>query len=1040
MMQADTIDGVDTSSPSAVEPMHNYRGDVNYIRKGKIFGWAWNPSAPDDHLHILLTQGDTLLVKVAASLFRKDLRAAGIGDGKHAFAIPIPQKFRRGGLHRMEVRFENGALVKRGEVEIGAAPGLEVEMVEIEAEDTQLPQVAETKAKKRGTAKGVKSAPKELERQAKLIRASKNVHSKWYLDTYEDAARAGIDPSLHYLLYGAAMGRNPGKSFDTQFYLDQYPEVRASGLNPLLHYVEHGQKHGYKTKAPKDFALRDMKRTKDKLLSLGFTDKALDDLQKILANSPDEEVRTLAARELVLWHMRSKTSEGYATALHYAQQSHASTTSLDHRRRMVTAILLCQYFLGLREEASTTYEEAALVGELSPDAMLAWINFQETPEARITWINHVLQSFAIPPIGLLPDEGQPLYDRLTAAEPAQKITDGPKVTVLVAAYEAADVLPTALRSLQEQSWQNLEILVLDDCSPSSGTCDVTEKFAATDPRIRLIRMEQNGGAYVARNRGLDEATGTYVTLHDADDWSHPLKIETQVRFMEDNPDVMGCTTQQSRATEDLVFWRMNADGKLLNLNTSSFMFRREEVQAACGYWDDVRFGADTELIKRMTSAFGKNCVKRLFNGPFSFQRISDSSIVGSPYFGIEGFHFGVRFLYHEAYRHYHFDESRPNYHNNQKKLFATPNVMRKDRLRVGTERHFDVIIASDFRMAGGSTRSSIEEMLCHEKFGISHAHFHMFRYDFETERSVFSVLGDNFDSEHMNVLGYGENASCDLLILRYPPILQHRQRYLPKINAKHIKVIVNQPPMSDYSELGEVRYDLASCAENVRHYFGKDAQWHPIGPLVREALHTHHAHELPHITLSEQDWLNVIDIEGWSRGPRQRSPQDKLRIGRHSRDHEHKWPHRREDILAAYPASDDVEVHVLGGASAPATVIGDIPQNWTVHPFGSLHPREFLADIDVYIYFAHPDWVESFGRVIIEAMAVGVPVILPEIYRPLFQDSVLYATPATAMDLARTLHGDPAFYDAQVRKAQQYVQDNFSYETHVERLKRLQST
>lgn len=74
-MQADTINGIDTSSPSIIEPMHNYRGDVNYIRKGKIFGWAWNPSAPDDHLYILLMQGDTLLVKVAASLFRKDLRA-----------------------------------------------------------------------------------------------------------------------------------------------------------------------------------------------------------------------------------------------------------------------------------------------------------------------------------------------------------------------------------------------------------------------------------------------------------------------------------------------------------------------------------------------------------------------------------------------------------------------------------------------------------------------------------------------------------------------------------------------------------------------------------------------------------------------------------------------------------------------------------------------------------------------------------------------------------------------------------------------------
>ena len=842
---------------------------------------------------------------------------------------------------------------------------------------------------------------------------------------------------MHYLRYGAAMGRNPGKGFDTQFYLTTYPDAAESGLNPLLHYVLHGRDKGYATRKRQDDVRSWIGVIRNKLLSLGFTDKPLEELREILDINPDPVARTLAARELALWHMREKTEEGYRATLGYLAQARAQSPALDVRSKLATIELLCHYFLGDTAAGLAAYDRIALAGEVTPDALLARVNFETTAEGRIAWINQVLRHYGISPVALLPDEGQPFYDRLTSASPLPEVPDGPKVTVLIAAYEAGDMLPTALRSLQEQTWKNLEILVLDDCSPTPETCEVAERFAATDPRIRLIRMEENGGAYVARNRGLDEATGEFVTLHDADDWSHPMKIETQVRFMLGNPELIGCTTQQARATNDLIFWRLNSDGLLLNLNTSSFMFRREQVQKECGHWDDVRFGADTEMIKRITSVFGKSSIKKLFNGPFSFQRISDSSIVGNPYFGIEGFHFGVRFIYHEAYREFHKSSATANLQTKTHSAFATPNAMLRNRVSVSSERHFNVIIASDFRMAGGSTRSSIEEILCHDKFGVNQAHFHMFRYDFKTERSIYSVLSDNFETGKMNVLGYGEKASCDLLILRYPPILEHRQRYIPQINAKEIKVILNQPPMSDYTEAGVTRYTFEKCAENVRHYFGKDATWHPIGPLVRDALHEHHADTLHHINLSDEDWNNIIDIAGWHRGPRRRGPQDRLRIGRHSRDHEHKWPDTREDVLAAYPAADDVEVHVLGGASAPAALIGAVPGNWVVHEFGSRHPRDFLADIDVFVYFSHPDWVESFGRTIIEAMAVGVPVILPEIYKPLFGDAALYATPQTAVEMARKLHADSAAYDAQVVRALESVRNRFSYETHLKRLRAL---
>jgi len=203
---------------------------------------------------------------------------------------------------------------------------------------------------------------------------------------------------------------------------------------------------------------------------------------------------------------------------------------------------------------------------------------------------------------------------------------------------------------------------------------------------------------------------------------------------------------------------------------------------------------------------------------------------------------------------------------------------------------------------------------------------------------------------------------------------------------------------------------------------------------VREALLTHHARELHHIDLSPDDWDNIIHLPDWQRGPRRRGPADRLRIGRHSRDNPLKWPDTAADILAAYPEAEDVEVHVLGGAASPASLIGHTPANWVVHGFNAIPPRDFLAGIDVFVYFTHPDWVESFGRCIIEAMAVGVPVILPAVFKPLFGDRALYATPQTALDLARRLHADPAAWDAQVQKAWDYLDRHYSYAMHARRL------
>lgn len=85
---------------------------------------------------------------------------------------------------------------------------------------------------------------KEQRASLELLRQSPWFDAEHYLDRNEDVAEAGLDPSEHYYLYGAAEGRDPGPAFDTLFYLTSNPDVAESGFNPLVHYIRYGEKEG----------------------------------------------------------------------------------------------------------------------------------------------------------------------------------------------------------------------------------------------------------------------------------------------------------------------------------------------------------------------------------------------------------------------------------------------------------------------------------------------------------------------------------------------------------------------------------------------------------------------------------------------------------------------------------------------------------------------------------------------------------------------------------------------------------------------------
>jgi glycosyltransferase involved in cell wall biosynthesis len=101
------------------------------------------------------------------------------------------------------------------------------------------------------------------------------------------------------------------------------------------------------------------------------------------------------------------------------------------------------------------------------------------------------------------------------------VSSAPFFSVVIPVYNRAAILETALRSVFEQTFQDFEIVVVDDGS-SDDPCKVVDRIA--DPRIRFVRQENRGGA-AARNLGIDEARGRYIAFLDSDDVFLPHHLQ-----------------------------------------------------------------------------------------------------------------------------------------------------------------------------------------------------------------------------------------------------------------------------------------------------------------------------------------------------------------------------------------------------------------------------------------------------------------------------------------------------------------------------------
>ena len=115
------------------------------------------------------------------------------------------------------------------------------------------------------------------------------------------------------------------------------------------------------------------------------------------------------------------------------------------------------------------------------------------------------------------------------------------VSILICTYNAEKTIRWTLESVLAQTYQNIEVLVLDNDSKDK-TWEILETYQTKDPRVKLFTVGENLGAYAGINYLLDQAKGEYIAIQDHDDVWTSEKIEQQIAFLQNHKEFVACGT------------------------------------------------------------------------------------------------------------------------------------------------------------------------------------------------------------------------------------------------------------------------------------------------------------------------------------------------------------------------------------------------------------------------------------------------------------------------------------------------------------------
>lgn len=647
---------------------------------------------------------------------------------------------------------------------------------------------------------------------------------------------------------------------------------------------------------------------------------------------------------------------------------------------------------------------------------------KDSPETERVWLNRLNELFSLDqlsPVNLDgAEEGRRMLDRLNCTvRKDNALTDTPLVTVIIPTFNGSRHVGTALKSIRAQTWPNIEVIVVDDGSDREELSNI--RMICTEYRAILVELRSNQGAYHARNVGLSEAHGEFVTIHDDDDWSHPQKIERQASYLFDNPDTVGTLSLHVRVSEDCRFNRINNNPVFAQKNFSSLMFRRE-IARSLGGWDEVLRGADAEFRDALIQAYGSEAVVTIGRVPLSFTRVRDTSLTsGEISFGYVD---PNRLVYAASYERSHRQSSSRDL------TFVKPLSMTVAGRETIRSKRYDVVFATDFRFPGGTSMLTLNEAELAANSGLTVGLVHI-----ESPlNSTKSPLNERFFSvashENIDILALKDQATIALLVVRHPSVLQYADTLASGLNVGMVVCIVNNAPISDSGT--KAIFDLRDVRANMARLFGATQSLIvPESGVTRSACMGLGIDDV----LADFDWNGYVDVNLFvpGNGGGQANPV----IGRHSRDHRMKWPNNTAEIAAIYLHPGEASTRVLGGVSSLSSSSRNLLETQAeIYKFGEIEPQTFLKSLDFWVYYHSDDTFESFGMAVVEALAAGLVVVLPPYMRDTFGEGPVYVEPEHAWQTIMRIWKDKAAFMSYRKRSRKLAEDMFSQECALARL------
>ncbi len=203
-----------------------------------------------------------------------------------------------------------------------------------------------------------------------------------------------------------------------------------------------------------------------------------------------------------------------------------------------------------------------------------------------------------------------LETNLGFSRTAKSYKKQPKVSVILTSYNQADNLRSTIANVLASTYENLEVVVVDDCSSDESAQVLAD---ISDARVKKVLLSENGGPYMARNAALEIAKGDLIAFHDCGDYSSANRIQTEVEVLLAQPELKAVRTRHLRLTDDGVpIFENNA--QFAGEAPVTMMVRREVFKHMGGFLP-TRTRGDIEFLRRMQAVYGDDSVT-LVNFPF----------------------------------------------------------------------------------------------------------------------------------------------------------------------------------------------------------------------------------------------------------------------------------------------------------------------------------------------------------------------------------------------------------------------------------------